>query len=455
MGTVHQDILTMKDFFHGGKTYERTWRVKQLSTLKRALVSYEGKLSEALRLDLGKDAYESYITEIGMVNGEIDYALKHLKRWMSVKRVPGVLANFPSRNYVLSQPLGVVLIMSPWNYPVQLTLAPLVAAFSAGDCAVVKPSRYSAHTSAVLKEMLDASFPRDVVLTYEGGSEMNTMLLAERFDHIFFTGSPHVGKVVMEAASKFLTPVTLELGGKSPVIIDETADIDLVARRIAWGKCLNAGQTCVAPDYVLIARNRRDAFIGALKREIQKMYTDTPLSCAEFPRIVNEKHYERLKGLLKCGSVAFGGAFDDVTMKISPTVITDPDIDSPLMQEEIFGPILPVIVFDDFDGALDFVSTREHPLALYLFSTDAKRQKYVTRHLLYGGGCINDCVCHLANSHMPFGGVGSSGMGRYHGKDGFDTFSHKKSILVKPAHPDIPLRYAPYKGKMGIAKKLM
>lgn len=212
--------------------------------------------------------------------------------------------------------------------PVQLTLAPLVAAFSAGDCAVVKPSRYSAHTSAVLKEMLDASFPRDVVLTYEGGSEMNTTLLAERFDHIFFTGSPHVGKVVMEAASKFLTPVTLELGGKSPVIIDETADIDLAARRIAW-KCLNAGQTCVAPDYVLIARNRRDAFIGALKREIQKMYTDTPLSCAEFPRIVNEKHYERLKGLLKCGSVAFGGAFDDVTMKISPTVITDPDIDSP------------------------------------------------------------------------------------------------------------------------------
>jgi len=452
---LNEEINALRDAFRSGKTYERAWRVQQLTTLKKALAASEGALSEALRLDLGKDVYESYITEIGMVYGEIDYALKHLGGWMHPRRVAGALANYPSSNYIIPQSVGVVLIMSPWNYPVQLTLAPLVAAFSAGDVAVVKPSRYSTHTSAALKQMLDGAFPADVVRTYEGGSEMNTALLAQRFDHIFFTGSPKVGKVVMEAASKYLTPVTLELGGKSPVVIDETADIPLAARRIAWGKCLNAGQTCVAPDYVLVDRRKMDAFIKAFGAEVKQMYTDDPLTCPDFPHIINEKHYQRLRGLLGSGKIVLGGTHDDATRKIAPTILENPDPQSPVMQEEIFGPILPVIPFDDFDGALAFINDREHPLALYLFSNNHERQDHVVHHLLYGGGCINDCVCHLANPNMPFGGVGSSGMGRYHGKDGFETFSHLKSILVKPAHPDIPLRYAPYKGKLKTAKKLM
>lgn len=445
----------MKSFFLSGKTQDIKWRKEQLRKLKKALIANEAILSEALNKDLGKSSYESFVTELGLVHEEINYTIKHLGHWARPQKVKGTLVAFPSKNYTLAQPLGLVLIMSPWNYPIQLTLAPLVAAIGAGDCIVVKPSRYSAFTSKAIKNILDSTFEKEFISTYEGGSEMNVSLLKQRFDYIFFTGSPAVGKTVMRAAAETLTPVSLELGGKSPVIVDDTADLRTAARRIAWGKCINAGQTCVAPDYLIIDAKLKDQFITFLREEFIVMYGDNPIENSDFPHIINDKHYTRLKQLLKEGHIVIGGRSDDSTRKIEPTVIVDPQMDKPLMNDEIFGPILPVITYTTFSDACKFVQMREHPLALYLFSNDKKRQQYVTHTLLYGGGCINDTVMHLSNPHMAFGGVGNSGMGSYHGKAGFESFSHRKSIIKKGNWIDIPLRYAPYKGKLPLAKKLM
>lgn len=437
----------MKAYFESGATLDVAKRKATLRKLKATLKEWEPKLMEAIMLDLGKSRFEAYETEIGIVQAEISHTLKHLSRWAKAKRVSTPLAHFPSSSRILKQPKGLVLVMSPWNYPIQLALVPLAAAISAGCCVLLKPSRYSVNVSRVLCEMFDSSFDSHLIKVVEGGHQANSELLELRWDHIFFTGSPNVGKVVMEAASRHLTPVTLELGGKSPVIIDGSMDMALAARRLAWGKFLNAGQTCVAPDYLLIDERCKEEFKKEFEKATRKMYPGL-LESPDLGRIINEKHFNRLKGLLEGQRVVFGGQCDDKLMRIAPTLLEDTDPDSPIMQEEIFGPILPMLTYRSFDEALSFIRGREKPLALYIFSKDRRHISAVQQTLTYGGGCVNDTVVHLSNPSMPFGGVGSSGMGSYHAKQGFDTFTHEKSVLRKALWLDIPVRYAPYDDRL-------
>ena len=437
----------MKAYFESGATLDVAKRKATLRKLKATLKEWEPRLMEAIMLDLGKSRFEAYETEIGIVQAEISHTLKHLSRWAKAKRVSTPLAHFPSSSRILKQPKGLVLVMSPWNYPIQLALVPLAAAISAGCCVLLKPSRYSVNVSRVLCEMFDSCFDSRLIKVVEGGHQANSELLELRWDHIFFTGSPNVGKVVMEAASRHLTPVTLELGGKSPVIIDGSMDMALAARRLAWGKFLNAGQTCVAPDYLLIDERCREEFKKEFEKATRKMYPGL-LESPDLGRIINEKHFNRLKGLLEGQRVVFGGQCDDKLLRIAPTLLEDTDPDSPIMQEEIFGPILPMLTYRSFDEALSFIRGREKPLALYIFSKDRRHISAVQQTLTYGGGCVNDTVVHLSNPSMPFGGVGSSGMGSYHAKQGFDTFTHEKSVLRKALWLDIPVRYAPYDDRL-------
>ena len=437
----------MKAYFESGATLDVAKRKATLRKLKATLKEWEPRLMEAIMLDLGKSRFEAYETEIGIVQAEISHTLKHLSRWAKAKRVSTPLAHFPSSSRILKQPKGLVLVMSPWNYPIQLALVPLAAAISAGCCVLLKPSRYSVNVSRVLCEMFDSYFDSRLIKVVEGGHQANSELLELRWDHIFFTGSPNVGKVVMEAASRHLTPVTLELGGKSPVIIDGSMDMALAARRLAWGKFLNAGQTCVAPDYLLIDERCKEEFKKEFEKATRKMYPGL-LESPDLGRIINEKHFNRLKGLLEGQRVVFGGQCDDKSLRIAPTLLDDTDPDSPIMQEEIFGPILPMLTYRSFDEALSFIRGREKPLALYIFSKDRRHINAVQQTLTYGGGCVNDTVVHLSNPSMPFGGVGSSGMGSYHAKQGFDTFTHEKSVLRKALWLDIPVRYAPYDDRL-------
>lgn len=437
----------MKAYFESGATLDVAKRKATLRKLKATLKEWEPRLLEAIMLDLGKSRFEAYETEIGIVQAEISHTLKHLSRWAKAKRVSTPLAHFPSSSRILKQPKGIVLVMSPWNYPIQLALVPLAAAISAGCCVLLKPSRYSVNVSRVLCEMFDSSFDSRLIKVVEGGHQANSELLELRWDHIFFTGSPNVGKVVMEAASRHLTPVTLELGGKSPVIIDGSMDMALAARRLAWGKFINAGQTCVAPDYLLIDERCKEEFKKEFEKATRKMYPGL-LESPDLGRIINEKHFNRLKGLLEGQRVVFGGQCDDKSLRIAPTLLEDTDPDSPIMQEEIFGPILPMLTYRSFDEALSFIRGREKPLALYIFSKDRRHISAVQQTLTYGGGCVNDTVVHLSNPSMPFGGVGSSGMGSYHAKQGFDTFTHEKSVLRKALWLDIPVRYAPYDDRL-------
>ena len=452
INTMNEEYLSVREkqeeYFKSGSTLDIKERIKNLKTLKCAMKANENLLLDALNKDLGKTFFEGYETELGVVYSEINHLIKHTKKWAKTKKVGTPLAHFPSKSYILKQPKGNVLIFSPWNYPIQLALNPLAAALAAGCTVILKPSRYSEYTSKALKKVLSEFFNESLVYVAEGGHQANQDLLDIRFDHIFFTGSPNVGRVVMAAASKNVTPVTLELGGKSPVIIDDSANIKLSAVRLAWGKYLNAGQTCVAPDYLLIDEKVKDEFIKEFKIAINKMFGDNPLSSPDLPKIINEKHFERAKALLKCGNVELGGKFDSSKLKIEPTLITNPDLTSPLMCDEIFAPILPLITFKEFDEALEFIQKREKPLAFYIFSKDNKRIKKAHSMLIFGGGCVNDCVVHLTNPNMPFGGVGNSGLGSYHSKQGFDTFTHEKSILRKSLLLDIPVRYAPYKSSL-------
>ena len=363
--------------------------------------------------------------------------------------------HFKSSSYRVPEPYGVVLIMSPWNYPFQLAFAPLIGAVAAGNCAVVKPSSYSPHTSSLIAKILGGCFPKEYIAVIEGGREANQELLNQKFDYIFFTGSVSVGRTVMEAASRHLTPVTLELGGKSPCIVHEDANLELAARRIMWGKCLNSGQTCVAPDYLLVHRDVKDRLIMAMEKAITEFFGDTPCRNPEYPRIINEKHFNRLKGLLSDGRILVGGDVNEATLQIAPTIVDQVSWESPVMQEEIFGPILPVLEFEGIHEVITAVNSRPKPLALYLFTNDKNVEKRIIKSISFGGGCINDTIVHLATSYMPFGGVGESGMGSYHGKWSFDTFTHYKSIMKKSIWPDIRLRYPPYRDKLGLLKKFM
>ena len=437
-------VTAQRAYFNTGATLPLSARRAALKGLREAIAVYEGRIGTALRSDLNKSSAESYMCEVGLTLSELSFVEKHLASWMRDRPHLTPLAHFPARSFTVQEPYGVTLVMSPWNYPFLLTMAPLIGAIAAGNCCIVKPSAYSPATSAVIREMLAHCFPPQFVSVVEGGRQENQALLDQKFDYIFFTGGPAVGREVMAKAAVHLTPVTLELGGKSPCIVDATARLNLAAKRLGFGKLLNCGQTCVAPDYLLVHRRVKDRFLAYVMRWITAMYGQQPLDNRGYVRMVNQKHFQRVMGLIQPANVIFGGQGDPDTLKIQPTILDNVDPGGPVMQEEIFGPVLPVLTFDHIQEALDLVNARPRPLALYLFSQDKGVQELFLRRVPFGGGCINDTIIHLATSRMPFGGVGHSGMGSYHGKASFDTFSHQKSIVKKSTLVDLPIRYAPY-----------
>ena len=436
-------------FFKSGATLPVSFRISMLKKLAEAVKEHEQEITDALKKDLGKSASESYMCEIGMVLSEISYMLRHIKRFAARKYVHTPLAQFAAVSYQKPVPYGNVLIMSPWNYPFLLTIDPLVNAIAAGNTAVVKPSAYSPATGEVVQAILEECFPEEYVAVITGGRKENAALLEQKFDFIFFTGSQNVGREVLRHAAEHLTPAVLELGGKSPCIVDSSAKLKLAAKRIVFGKLLNCGQTCVAPDYVLCEASVKDALVKEICAEIQKQFGENPLQNPDYGKIINEKHFERLCGLIETSHLAkdeiiFGGSSNPATLQISPTVLDNVTWDNTVMQEEIFGPILPILTYDKFEEVFELLADKEKPLALYLFSENKEHVKAVTERLPYGGGCINDTIIHLATSEMGFGGVGESGMGAYHGKVGFDAFSHTKSIVDKKTWMDLPMRYQPY-----------
>ena len=441
-----KDIVTrQRKYFQTGATLPVSSRLAALQNLYRAISGHEAEIRDALKKDLGKSGFESYMCETGMVLEEISYMLKHTPKFAREQRVRTPLAQFHSRSYKKPSPYGVTLIMSPWNYPFMLTLSPLVDALAAGNTAVVKPSAYSPHTSEVLRLILSECFEPQYVAVVTGGRAENTCLLHEHFDYIFFTGSQNVGKEVMRNAAEYLTPVTLELGGKSPCIVDQTADIKLAAKRIVFGKYLNCGQTCVAPDYVYCHRSVKEKLIKEVQKQIRRQYGKQPLRNSDYGKIINEKHFDRILGLIDEQKVVHGGGSDRNTLRIEPTVMDNVSFSDAVMQEEIFGPVMPILTFDSLDEAIRRINSMPHPLALYLFTSDKKAAGKVTARCGFGGGCINDTIIHLATSKMGFGGFGESGMGAYHGKTGFDTFTHYKSIVDKKTWIDLPMRYQPYR----------
>lgn len=448
-------IKKQKEFFKTGKTKKTAFRLFYLRKLLRWIDENESHIIRALNQDLGKSETEGYMTEIGMVKEEIRHTMRHLASWAKPRYVKTPASQFPSASFIYREPYGVVLIMAPWNYPFQLTMAPLIGAIAAGNCAVLKPSAYSVRTSEIIKRMIKEVFPSCYVTVITGGREENEALLNEKFDYIFFTGSPRVGKSVMEKAARYLTPVSLELGGKSPCIVDETADLKMAAKRIVWGKFLNSGQTCVAPDYLLVQHSVKRKLLHYMKRQIQKMYGMDPISNPEYPTIINQRHFRRVCGLINPDKVVYGGKSDRSALKIEPTIMDGVTWDDAVMKEEIFGPVLPVMTYYDLKEAAAVIDAQPKPLALYLFTKDKKKEAYIVRRLSYGGGCINDTVVHLATPYLPFGGVGQSGMGKYHGKASFDTFTHEKSILKKSVLVDIPFRYPPFRDHLNLIKKFM
>ena len=438
-------VTKQRSYFQTGATLSVEARLKALRKLYAAIYGHQREIHAALREDLGKSNFESYMCETGMVLDEISCMLKHLRRWAKDETVPTPLAQFHSHSYRKPSPYGVVLIMSPWNYPFMLTLSPLVDALAAGNTAVVKPSAYSPHTSQVIGRILSQCFPAHYVAVVTGGREENTCLLKEHFDYIFFTGSQAVGREVMRNAAAHLTPVTLELGGKSPCIVDQTANIRLAARRIVFGKYLNCGQTCVAPDYIYCHRSVKNELVAEIKKQIRKQYGSEPLRNPDYGKIINEKHFNRILGLMELEKIVWGGRADRDSLRIEPTVMDHVRFSDPVMQEEIFGPILPVLTFEHLDEATQKVNSMAHPLALYMFTSDRRAAKKVMARCGFGGGCVNDTIIHLATTQMGFGGFGESGMGAYHGKTGFDTFTHYKSIVDKKTWLDLPMRYQPYR----------
>ena len=448
-----KDILQQQNhFFSSGKTIPAEFRLKQLESLKEAMIRHEADLAAALKEDLGKSRMESYMCEIGLTLSELTWMQKHLRSLMRSKRVSTPAAQFAVKSFRSPSPYGTVLIMSPWNYPVLLTLDPLIDAIAAGNTAVVKPSAYAPCTFDVMKTMIEECFPAHYVAVVDGGRAENQALLQQRFDMIFFTGGKTVGREVLRHAAEYLTPVTLELGGKSPCIVDSTAKIRLAAKRIVFGKYLNCGQTCVAPDYILCDKRIRDELITAILAEIEKQFGKEPLKNPNYGKIINEKHFERILGLINGEKLVYGGQSEPESLRIAPTVLNNITWDDAVMGEEIFGPLLPILTFDTLDEALDTVESHPHPLALYFFSEDKAAQKKVLDTCRFGGGCINDTIIHLATSDMPFGGVGESGMGSYHGRVGFETFSHYRSIVDKKTWMDLPIRYQKY---TGLKEKMM
>ncbi|MGB8451318.1 MAG: aldehyde dehydrogenase [Anaerocolumna sp.] len=457
---IQEIVKIQRDFFHTGVPKSVPYRIHALKMLRRAILANELRITDALYKDLNKSDFESYMTEIGMVLDEIKTLINHTHKWAAVKYVKTPLAQFAGRSFIIPEPYGVVLIMSPWNYPFQLSLAPLVGAIAAGNCVVLKPSAYAPNVSQIMAELIEQCFPPKYITVIEGGRAENQELLEQKFDYIFFTGGVSVGKLVMEKAAKHLTPVSLELGGKSPCIVDKTADLDLAAKRIVFGKFLNSGQTCVAPDYLYVHQDVKEKLVTYLKKYIKKFHGTEPLDNSYYPKIINEKHYKRIMGLIEGEAILAGGYGRNNNncrndskgsnnegvnhFQIAPTLIHHITADSKIMQEEIFGPVLPIMTYRHISEVNDYINKRPKPLALYLFTTDKRMEKYILKNISFGGGCINDTIIHLATPYMGFGGVGESGMGSYHGRYSFDTFSHKKSIIKKANWIDLPMRYQPY-----------
>ncbi len=442
-----------REYFNSGQTKDVSFRIKHLELLKKTIKEREEEIAQALKKDLNKPALESYATEIGLVIKEIDLFINKLEHWSKPDKVKTSLMHFRSQSYIYKEPYGVVLIFAPWNYPFQLLLLPLVGALAAGNTAVLKPSEFAPATANVIAKLIEENFSQKYISVVEGDVEVSKALLKEKFDYIFFTGSKNVGKAVMRAAANNLTPVTLELGGKSPCIINDDASIDLAAKRIVWGKYMNAGQICVAPDYILIHKSVKEEFIMKAKKYIKEFYGENPEESSDYCRIINENHFDRLKNLINDGKIITGGKLNKDTLYIEPTMIDEVTYDDPVMNEEIFGPILPIIEFENVKDVIEKIRNRPKPLALYVFSEDKQLQEMFLKELSFGGGCINDTIIHVSSYYLPFGGVGESGMGVYHGKSSFDTFTHKKSIIKKTTKFDLDLRYPPYKNKLKWLKK--
>ena len=451
IGRIGEIRAKQESYFRSGTTLDVRTRKTNLVAFEKAVLKWEKPLCEALWKDLHKSYEESYIAEVSILLGEIRTHIRNIGKWTRPQRRPTPMKLFPSRSKIISEPLGTALIISPWNYPVQLLLTPLVGVISSGCTAVLKPSPYVPEVSDVIEKMIRDTFPEEYVAVVQGDRDVNTALLEQRWDMIFFTGSPSFGRTVMAAAAKNLTPVVLELGGKSPCIIDKDADIEVAAKRVAWGKSLNAGQTCIAPDYLMLHKNIKDKFLSELEKAFRELLGDDPQKSEHFVRIVNDAAFERLEGYLADGEVVFGGKTDKDERYFSPTVLDHVSPDSPVMQEEIFGPIFPVQTFGDIDEVIRFVSMREKPLALYYFGGQGDK---VLKHTTSGGSCINDVIMHIANENVPFGGVGMSGMGSYHHKRTFDVFTHYRSVISTPTWIDLPFRYMPYKW-FNVVKRLL
>ena len=448
-------IALQRAFFQSGKTKSLNFRIEQLRVLKTMVKENEQAILDALHADLRKPAMEAYGTEVGYVIEEIKHTIQYLRDWARPESVPIPLTLVISSGYVSREPYGNTLIISPWNYPFQLLIAPLVGAIAGGNTAVLKPSEHAVATSAILTKLIKQYFKPEYVAIVEGDVQMNIALLAEKWDYIFFTGSTEVGRSVMLAAAKYLTPVTLELGGKSPCIVDKEVHLGYAAKRIIWGKCINAGQTCVAPDYILVHQSIKDELITKMKAAIQEFFGADPEKSPDFGRIINERHFHRIAAFLNSGTVVAGGQTNPQTRYIAPTLLAEVSADDPVMQEEIFGPILPILTYNTLDEAVAFVNSRPRPLALYVFTTNRQTEQHVLENTTFGGGCVNDTLIHLGAPDLPFGGVGDSGMGAYHGKASFETFTYPRSVLRKSNLIDIKTRYAPYLNKLKILRWLM
>ena len=450
---IDEILQRQRAFFQSGATLDVDFRIRALKKLRGAVDRYEKEISAALTADLGKSDFEGFMCETGLVRSELSYMIRHTRRFAQEKTVYTPLAQFASRSFRKPSPYGNVLIMSPWNYPFLLTIDPLADAIAAGNTAIVKPSAYSPATSAVIEKIITECFGPEYVAVVTGGRKENARLLEKKFDLVFFTGSQNVGKEVLRHTAETLTPAVLELGGKSPCIVDSTAKLKLAAKRIVFGKYLNCGQTCVAPDYILCHESVKDALVGEIRAQIKAQYGEDPLKNSDYGKIINRKHFDRVRALIDTQKTVIGGEAKEDTLQIAPTVMDNVTWNDAVMQEEIFGPVLPVLTFRDFKEVYEMLADKPKPLALYLFSEDKNRIQEVTARCRYGGGCVNDCVIHLATSSMGFGGVGESGMGAYHGKTGFDTFSHTKSIVDKKTWMDLPMRYQPY--NRGLYGKLL
>lgn len=450
-------LQSMRQYFNTGAALSYGFRKKQLLLLKKAILKYEKEISDALYTDMKKSAEEAYASETGLLLAEINTTLKNLQAWMKPKSVPTNLINFPSSSKIYRDPLGVVLIIAPWNYPVQLSFAPLIGAIAGGNCAVVKPSELAPASAVIVTRIITETFPPEYIRVVPGdGSEIIPgMMKSFRFDHVFYTGSLPVGKLIYQMAAADLVPVTLELGGKSPVIIENDADLEVAARRVALAKFTNAGQTCIAPDYLLVQDNIKEKFISLLKKSISKFYTPDASNSYDYGKIINTKRFDTLTSYLQQGNVIYGGEFNRETLYIAPTLIEGASYDSPLMKEEIFGPILPVLGFTSHEEAFDIVQRNPNPLAFYLFTKDAELEKNWLLKLPFGGGCVNNGIWHITNHHLPFGGVGASGIGAYHGKFSFDLFTRAKPVMKTPTWLDPDIKYPSFKGKLGLFKKLI